>query len=118
MFSSFSQCEPTSLIPDPTLFLHDNREKEKKCQQFERGQCSCKRPVSSKVTISRKRLVLSDDKRVHDNDIKERCNLAPILLACEHFTCEHDVNFYTGFSTTALFKTIFNHVAGKAHFMT
>ena len=104
--------------PDPTLFLHGNREKEKKCQQFERGKCSCKRPVSSKVTISRKRLVLSDDKRVHDNDIKERCNLAPILLAFEHFTCERDVNFYTGFSTTALFKTVFNHVAGKAHVMT
>ena len=55
---------------------------------------------------------------MHDNDTKERYNLAPIPLPFEHFTCERDVNFYTGFSTTALFKTVFNHVAGKAHVMT
>ena len=55
---------------------------------------------------------------MHENDIKERCNLAPIPLAFEHFTRERDVNFDTGFSTIALFKTVFNHVTAKAHVMT
>ena len=52
---------------------------------------------------------------MHDNDTKERCNLAPMPLPFEYFTCERDVNFYTGFSTIALFKTVSNHVAAKAH---
>ena len=55
---------------------------------------------------------------MHDNEIKKICNLAPILLAFEHFTRERDVNFYTGFSTISLFKTVFNHVAAKAHVLT
>ena len=63
-------------------------------------------------------LALSDDKTVHDNAIKERFNLTLIPLAFEHFTREGDVNFYTGFSTTALFKTVFNHVTAKVHVMT
>ena len=55
---------------------------------------------------------------MHDNDTKERCNLAPMPLPFEYFICERDVNFYTGFSTIALFKTVSNHVAAKAHVMT
>ena len=54
---------------------------------------------------------------MHDNDIK-KIQLAPIPLAFEHFTNERDVNFYSGFSTIALFKTNFDHVAVKAHVMT
>ena len=54
---------------------------------------------------------------MHDNDTKERCNLPP-PLAFEHFTRKRDVNFYKFFSTIALFKTVFNHVAVKAHVMT
>lgn len=54
---------------------------------------------------------------MHDNDIK-KIQLAPIPLAFEHFTNERDVNFYSGFSTIALFKTVSNHVAAKAHVMT
>ena len=65
----------TSLNPDPTLFLtiQDNREKEKKYLQFQGRKNPRERPISSKVTTSSKRLVLSDDKSVHDNDIKEKC---------------------------------------------
>ena len=51
---------------------------------------------------------------MYDNDIKERCNLAQIPLAFEHFKRKFDVNFYTDFNTVAPFKTIFNHVAAKA----
>ena len=76
-----------------------------------------KKPISSQVTTSSKRLVLSDDKSMHDNDTKERCNLPP-PLAFEHFTRKRDINFYNCFSTIALFKTVFNHVAVKAHVMT
>ena len=76
-----------------------------------------KKPISSQVTTSSKRLVLSDDKSMHDNDTKERCNLPP-PLAFEHFTRKRDVNFYNCFSAIALFKTVFNHVAVKAHVMT
>ena len=53
----------------------------------------------------------------HGNGINERWNLAPIPLAFEHFTRERDVNFFTGFSTIALFY-VFYHNADKAHVMT
>ena len=55
---------------------------------------------------------------MHDNEINEKCNLAATPLAFEHFTRKSDVNFYTGFNTIALFKTVFNQVAAKAHVMT
>ena len=55
---------------------------------------------------------------MHDSGIKETCNSAPIPLAFEYFTREHDVHFYTGFSTIALLKRDFNQVAAKAHVMT
>ena len=55
---------------------------------------------------------------MHDNDINKKCNLAAIPFAFEHFTRERDVNFCTVFGTIALFKTVFNHVAAKAHVMT
>ena len=50
----------TSSNLDPTLFLiiQDNREKEKKHLNLQRQKSPCKRPISSKVTSSSKRLVL------------------------------------------------------------
>ena len=79
------------------LTIQDNKEKEKKYQQFQRLKSPRERPLFRKVTTSSKRLVLSDDKGVYDNDIKKG--------AIRH---ERDVNIYTGFSTIALFKTVFS----------
>ena len=118
---NFPNGKPTSSNQDPTLFItiQDNREKEKKYLQLQRQKSPRKKPIFSKVTTSSKRLVLRDDKGMHDNEIKERSNLAPIPLACKRFTREYDANFYTGFSTTtSLFKTVFNRVAAKARVIT
>ena len=91
--------------------------KRKKISPKWEGKRPCKRPISSKVTNLGKRLVLGNDKDVHDSGIKETCNSAPIPLAFEYFTREYDVGFYTGFSTIALLKRDFNQVAAKAHVM-
>ena len=118
---NFPNGKPTSSNQDPTLFItiQDNREKEKKYQQLQRQKSPRKKPILSKVTTSSKRLVLRDDKGMHDNEIKERSNLAPIPLAFKRFTREDDANFHTGFSTTtSLFKTVFNRVAAKARVIT
>ena len=55
---------------------------------------------------------------MHDNDIKERFSLAPIPLTFEHFIRGYHLNFYTDLTNIALFKTVFNHVAAKAHVVT
>ena len=89
-------------------------ENKKKYQQFQSEKALVKDQFQVKSPLPAKRLVLNDDKSVYDNDIKERCNLAQIPLAFEHFKPKFDVNFYTDFSTVAPFKTIFNHVAAKA----
>ena len=59
------------------------------------------------------RLVLGDDKDMHHTKVKERCNLAPIPLAFEHSWTWR--LFSNWFSTFALFKIVFNHVARKTH---
>lgn len=55
--------KPTSSNPDPILFLtiQDDREKEKKYQQFQRKKSPRKKPISSNVTTYNKRLILGDN---------------------------------------------------------
>ena len=73
-----------------------DKKKREKISVISEAESPRKRPISYKVATSSKILVLGADEDVHDNYIKERCNLAPILLALEHFTHERDINFYTG----------------------
>jgi len=112
----FADGKPTKENPFPTLFLTPVMNCQKtpeKCVKMPANKRLCSSLVSE--ATDDQEMDFDVESGMKESSADESTSIEPLVaLQFSHITRECDANFFTGFSSTALFQSIFDFVKVKA----